>query len=160
MKYCKKCDTTKSLDMFSKSIRHKDGKLNVCKVCSNIDKTKWRQANMESHLAYNREYYLRNKERYYKNLRNWKLSNSHTVIAQKAKRRATKLSATPSWLTDEHLQQIADTYWLAKDLEAISGEQYHVDHIVPLQGKDVCGLHVPWNLQVLPADINLKKSNK
>jgi hypothetical protein len=69
--------------------------------------------------------------------------------------RARKKHAT---LGDFH-QDVADLYWLAKDLEKVSGEEYHVDHIIPLAGKDVCGLHVPWNLQVLPADVNMSKNN-
>jgi hypothetical protein len=72
---------------------------------------------------------------------------------------ASKLNATPNWLTQEHHDQIKLIYAHAKECELLTGDKYHVDHIVPLQGENVSGLHVPWNLQVLPADINIKKSN-
>jgi hypothetical protein len=81
-------------------------------------------------------------------------------LARNTKRQGLKINATPNWLTEEHNNEIQQFYWLAKDLQAITGETYHVDHIVPLKGENVCGLHVPWNLQVLPADINLSKGNK
>lgn len=67
--------------------------------------------------------------------------------------------ATPKWLTEEHKQQIADTYEHMRDCRTVTGEDYHVDHIVPLRGDNICGLHVPWNLQVLPAYVNISKSN-
>lgn len=67
--------------------------------------------------------------------------------------------AIPPWLTEAQKQEIADLYWLSRDACLTTGERYEVDHIIPLIGKDICGLHVPWNLQVLPADLNRKKSN-
>jgi hypothetical protein len=76
-----------------------------------------------------------------------------------AKRRAVKLNATPSWLSDSQKEEILNLYWLAQDLRVVTGGDYHVDHIVPIQGKTVCGLHVPWNLQILPADVNFAKGN-
>ena len=65
----------------------------------------------------------------------------------------------PQWLSEPDKGRIEDFYWFAQDLYKVTGEVYHVDHIVPLQGKTVCGLHVPWNLQILPADLNLSKGN-
>jgi hypothetical protein len=80
--------------------------------------------------------------------------------AKSASRRAAKLQRTPQWLTAEHKADIRRIYRAAADLTAATGESYHVDHIVPLQGENVSGLHVPWNLQVLRAIDNLKKSNR
>ena len=143
-----------------------------------------------SRSAYNREYYLKNKERILQKKKEQRKENSETLNERSRKwrlenpdkqREANKnwvvknyqkklqtnnvrskrtRRATPRWLSDEQVQQIKDFYWLAKDLEAVTGETYHVDHIVPLKGENVSGLNVPWNLQVLPADINLKKGNK
>lgn len=87
----------------------------------------------------------------------WRKLNLHVKSAANARRRTAKIKRTPSWVTGDLLAQIENFYWLARDLKAITGEDYHVDHIIPLQGKTVCGLHVPWNLQVLPSDLNLKK---
>lgn len=81
-------------------------------------------------------------------------------VANAAKRRAMKLQATPRWLTDYDWEMIKWTYECAKIAEKHYGNSYHVDHIVPLQGKNVCGLHVPWNLQVISAKQNLTKGNR
>lgn len=86
--------------------------------------------------------------------------NTDLHFAKAAKYRASKLCATPKWLTEEHYAQIVDIYKEREILTEITGILYHVDHIVPLQGETVCGLHVPWNLQVIPATENLSKSNK
>ena len=153
MKICTKCKEEKTLDMYNNSTKAKDGKQSQCRVCVNICNSKWKKDNREKHNINNRNCY--NPETQIL----WKVNNRHIVLAGKARRRAALLCATPPWITAEHLHQIEDMYWLAKDLEAICGEAYHVDHIIPLQGKNVCGLHLPWNLQVLPSDINLAKNN-
>lgn len=88
-------------------------------------------------------------------LKNKDLKNNHT-----AKRRAQHLLASPKWLTDQHLDKILNFFQEAKKLSENTKSEYHVDHIIPLQGKEVCGLHVPWNLQVLSASENLSKHNK
>jgi hypothetical protein len=75
-------------------------------------------------------------------------------------RRAQKLLATPKWLTQAQKDEMIQLYKLREQLSLEKGIIYHVDHIYPLISKDVCGLHVPWNLQVIPATDNLKKSNR
>ena len=72
-------------------------------------------------------------------------------------RRAVEERATPAWVNQEAVRKI---YEAAVALQAATGVIYHVDHIVPLRGKTVCGLHTEANLQVLPATENLKKGNR
>ena len=75
-------------------------------------------------------------------------------------RRRRFRQATPAWLTAEQKMEIRMKYRLAIEMSRRTGVRYAVDHIVPLQGENVCGLHVPWNLDVVTQDENLKKSNK
>lgn len=95
-------------------------------------------ANREHNNALAREHYVNNKASY---------------LDRGARRRALTRTATPKWLTEEQRSEIMRVYESCPP-------GYHVDHIVPLRGKDVSGLHVPWNLQYLPAAENLRKSNK
>jgi|APGre2960657404_1045060.scaffolds.fasta_scaffold03084_15 hypothetical protein len=81
-------------------------------------------------------------------------NNRDKYNAYLAKYRAKKLKATPKWLTNEHYLIIEQIYKKAKVLGL------EVDHIIPLQGSNVCGLHVPWNLQLLTREENAAKSNK
>lgn len=160
MKYCNKCKTTLSLEDFGYSVKTKDNKRTQCRECCRKQSAKWKVDNKDKHNESNRLYYARNSVSAKAKHKEWKDANKAIVNSHRASYRASKLSATPSWLTDEHKASIDSVYWLAKDLKAISGEEYHVDHIIPLKGNDVCGLHVPWNLQVLSAADNLKKSNR
>jgi 5-methylcytosine-specific restriction endonuclease McrA len=82
------------------------------------------------------------------------------VVANVKSRKLAKIQRVPPWLTSEHKQQIASVYRQAQILTQETGVQMHVDHIVPLKGKIVSGLHVPWNLQILSKEENLAKNNK
>lgn len=77
--------------------------------------------------------------------------------AARAKRRASELRATPEWADRKAMQAVYEEAAFRKE---IVGGEWHVDHIVPLRSKLVCGLHNQFNLQVLPGEENLAKSNK
>jgi hypothetical protein len=118
----------------------------------------------ECHKEYNKKYLLtpKNKERKKERIEAYQKANPDKMNAKAAKRRAAKLNATPKWLSKEQLDEITEFYTLAQELAWLNqdGKCFHVDHIIPLQGKNVCGLHVPWNLQLLSERENLIKSNK
>jgi hypothetical protein len=90
----------------------------------------------------------------------WKAKNSVWVKADTKARRRKHRQATPPWLSRKQKTEIRQLYQIAITMTRTTGEQYVVDHIIPLRGVDVCGLHVPWNLRVVTREENLKKSNK
>jgi 5-methylcytosine-specific restriction endonuclease McrA len=90
----------------------------------------------------------------------WKENNKVQVRADTKARRRKHRQATPRWLTRAQKSQIRQIYQIAITMSQTTGEQYVVDHIVPLRSDEVCGLHVPWNLRVITQEENLKKSNK
>lgn len=92
--------------------------------------------------------------------KNYKRANPHKMTADLAKRRAAKKQRTPPWLTKKDLVMIESFYKLASEKTLQTGFAWHVDHIVPLQGKLVSGLHVPQNLRVIPWNENVSKGNK
>lgn len=77
--------------------------------------------------------------------------------ASNAARRAAKLKATPSWADRRAIRRV---YEDARSLVVVTGQKMHVDHIIPLKGRFVSGLHVAENLRPLPARENVKKSNR
>jgi len=84
--------------------------------------------------------------------------SSHAIEnACSGKRRATKLNATPAWAD---LVKIKKIYAACQQISEATGILHHVDHIVPLQGESVSGLHVEYNLHIIPATENLIKANK
>jgi hypothetical protein len=92
--------------------------------------------------------------------RAWKERNLVWVRADTKARRRKHRQATPKWLSSKQKTEIRQLYQIAIIMTKTTGEQYVVDHIIPLRSNDVCGLHVPWNLRVITQEENLKKSNK
>ncbi|MGU3286458.1 hypothetical protein [Methylobacterium mesophilicum] len=72
-----------------------------------------------------------------------------------ANRRGRELQQTPPWVS---ISDILPFYQEAARLTAETGTPHEVDHVIPLAGKGLCGLHVPWNLEVIPRAINRRKS--
>lgn len=90
----------------------------------------------------------------------YKKANPDKTQADTIKRRVSKINRSPKWLSDNELWMMKEAYALAILRPQLTGIKWHVDHIIPLQGKVVSGLHVPTNLQVIPAIENIKKGNK
>lgn len=174
IKRCTKCKSDKPETEFYKWKLGKDGLRSHCKQCHRESASSYYKRNTEKCLEWNRKYAQNNKERvaeirsaYYQENKEWiaewksqyQKNNKAMFAEATARRKSAKLNATPAWLTEDDLDVIAWTYEAAKDREDATGVEHHVDHVIPLQGKDVCGLHVWWNLQVITASDNLHKSN-
>lgn len=164
-KVCNKCKEEQTLENFSPNKSKPQGVKYTCKRCSAVLAKERRskfilsESQAEAARERSRKWRLENPELAKQVKQKSVAKRPFIKAAASARYRASKSSATPSWLTDEQRKQIEYFYQHTNDLLCVTGEMYHVDHIVPLKGTNVCGLHVPWNLQVLPADINCIKSN-
>ena len=118
----------------------------------------WHLANPEKVSEKNIKHKHKNKDRLYVYNREWFANNKDKRAAYEGKRRAMQLQRTPLWDPESHL--IVAKYQLAAMLTKATGIPHHVDHIIPLQGRKVSGLHVFSNLRVIPGTDNVKKSNK
>ena len=190
MKLCVTCKAQKPLSEFYKRKDSPDGYRNDCKLCrrsvssenyyvdQDLGKQKRREyyarlkaenPNLsaeiyaryrESSLEKSKQYYQDNIEERRAKQRHWSKTNRGIANALSKRYKLKKANATPLWLTPEQLYNMQCTYKVAAQLSETSNQKWHVDHIVPIRGKDVCGLHVPWNLQVLPAKMNMQKGNR
>lgn len=120
----------------------------------------WTLANPEKVSVKNIKYKTKNKKEIAEYNKKWWSENKPKRAAYQSKRKAAQLQRTPKWLTDNDLWMIEEAFHLAELRTKLFGFPWHVDHIIPLQGKKVSGLHVPSNIQVIPAKENTQKSNK
>ncbi len=162
-KKCFSCDSILGIENFNKSTKY--GLQSTCRACESKTKKIYTEENKEAIKEKGRKYYQENKEEILEKHRVYRILNKEEIKlyrreyieknrylfrARDAKRRASKLLATPNWANLITIKEIYRT----------CPTGYHVDHIVPLQGKLVCGLHCEFNLQHLPARENLSKGNR
>lgn len=121
------------------------------------DSKEYYENNKDHLLELCRQYCLRNKDRVAEIKRRHIEKHRTRYRERSAARRLREKKATPRWAS---IDEIYDVYELAEFLTEESGEQYHVDHIVPIYGKNVCGLHVAINLRAITAFENMSKGNK
>lgn len=126
------------------------------KLHQNAKSKEWRRLNSHKVHEYNMRFKLNNPGYYSK----WKQENKDLVNASTYKRRTAKLNRMPKWVNKDHLWLIKEVYELAALRTKQFGYPWHVDHIIPLQGDLVSGLHVVENLQVIPGIENIKKANR
>jgi len=94
--------------------------------------------------------YIANQKTQAERFKRWQQNNKDKVRLKSATERAIRLQRIPSWADKEAI----------KDFYLSCPKGYHVDHIIPLRGKTVSGLHILENLQYLPAKENIAKGNK
>jgi hypothetical protein len=152
MKNCTSCKQYKNIDEFGTYVHKRTNKIYInsrCKLCANRIATQHQKTNPNKKVNTSR-WAIKNKDKIKIKNRKHRLANLQKYAAKEAKRRACKLQQTPKWADIKAIEQFY--------LNCPKG--YHVDHIIPLQGKNVRGLHVLENLQYLPAKENISKKNK
>lgn len=168
LKRCGTCLVVLPFENFHVNKTQKDGRASLCPECVKANQRRWRAENPDSfsrwHAAnrsrrseYYRQWREANLEYHAQRFTDWAKRNPHKVNALKAKRHAAKLRATVSWADQEAIRAI---YAEALRLTEETGTRHEVDHIVPLQGKNVCGLHWEGNLQILTKTENIRKLNR
>lgn len=147
-KVCSKCSQSKPYSEFYKDPRRKCGLCSICKIC---DKTRCKEYyinNSEKIKIKNHKYNISDQHKLA--CKNWTANNLDKHSAKEAKRRAIILKRTPKWADLKAIEQ----FYLNRP------KGYEVDHIIPLQGKNVSGFHVLENLQYLTVSANRRKYNK
>lgn len=118
---------------------------------------RWRAANPEREKANQLAWIEKNRVKRAKQRRDWRAANLDKCNLSSRKYQSLKLRATPTWANDFYIEE---AYELAILRQIATGFAWHIDHIVPLNSKLVCGLHCEDNLQVIPGKLNISKSNR
>jgi hypothetical protein len=187
MKVCIRCRIKKSLVEFYALKTASDGHCSDCKTCRNVSSVTWQKRSPKKTAAIRKRTYAKHRakiiagviqwgkdhpirhaasiarwhathpESKKKAAKQWRSTHAAEINNFTAQRRAKKTCATPAWANGFF---IAEAYRLATLRTKLLGFNWHVDHIVPLRSKLVCGLHVENNLQVIPSKTNMQKGNR
>lgn len=161
MKECFKCGLTQPLENFHKHSRMKDGRLNKCKSCVVKDVANWRLKNPDcrkkEHEKVRDKKGGRTREQYFKERFANKIGRRASSLKYSYKRRRTQEKCLQ---TEWDIFVFEEAFKLAALREQVTGIKWHVDHIIPMFHKQVCGLNVAENIQVVPASWNVKKGNR
>lgn len=125
----------------------------VCVDCNRERAAAHREANPDAF----RNWRDKNLERDRSNSRDWQRNNRNRVRVLVAERTAARKNRTPPWCDTAAVRAF---YEIAARVSACTGIRFSVDHIEPLRGKRASGLHVPWNLRVMPLRANIAKGNR
>ena len=120
----------------------------------------YRELNRDKVRELNRKNYHKHREVCRKRHKIWARKNRGVCNAKSRERELAKIKRTPKWLSNDDRWLIKEIYVLSALRTKLFGFAWHVDHIVPLRGKSVSGLHVANNLRVIPAVINISKGNR
>lgn len=121
---------------------------------------RYRANNKEKINKSNAEYRRKNRDTINKRLKEWHSNHPGYKNSLVAKRRAEQRQAIPSWFNEFDEFAFQQAYELAALRQQETGIEWHVDHMIPLRARKCCGLHCADNIQVIPAEMNLEKSNK
>lgn len=160
IKKCTKCAEIKEITEFRKHLSTKDKLTTYCKCCLYTLQKRWITENREKVNTWWSLYREDNRAQIRVNAKKWRDTNKGKKNADTAKRWAAKMQRMPKWLTKDEKERMSCYYQLASMRTKESGYSWHVDHIVPMRGESVSGLHVPWNLRVIPAQENMNKGNR
>ncbi len=116
-------------------------------------------AHREKKAAWDKQRHEQKRELILLQHKKWRAANRDKINQATRLRVARRKQAKPQWLSKDQLLALDTIYKTARVLTEQTGVRHTVDHIVPLRGNAVCGLHVPWNLQILTASENSRKHN-
>jgi len=116
--------------------------------------------NKPARLAAHKAYVAKNYDAVREQQRQYFKNNPQVSRFHGGTRRARKKMATPPWLKGDLLKQVKSIYSEATEISKVTGEVMHVDHLIPICGNGVCGLHVPWNLRILTRKENCSKRSE